>query len=490
MVLGVDFGTFFSQVAVYDNGNVKMLETGGNYGTPSVFYYDSVQGEHVGLDAELTAENLMSAPGNLIRDVKMRLDESFNLDGKAFTSKEIVKSIYRAILTHAIDLGKKEYGEDKFKVDGIVISHPAEFKMQDVGLLADAAKDCIPNEQIKILGTIKEPVAAAINYYNAAPQPDGTNILVFDLGGGTCDLAVVTTDRKLPSEFFVEDSKMIKIGGRNWDSALIDYVIKQIALKTNNESAIRNNADYMNIIKKQVIEAKHDLTDYESTSVVINYKAEQHIIKLTREIFDNLTIDLLEKTLDALDEFYEKNVKRIKNLKSIICVGGSSKMPQVMNGIKNRFPDCDVRSYQPEYSVVSGAAIFAERMLSGFDFVPFSYGIKCRMDGVTDEHVVRNIITKGERYPVTHTCCLFQIPAGLPGVKLSVYESECKDEVYPLNGSRKEKLIGYIDLNQNKIAKDDVPVRCELTINSLHTIELKAEDKNGTKIQTKFKLSI
>ena len=489
MVLGVDFGTSFSQVAVYDNGNVKMLATGGKYGTPSVFYYDSVQGEQVGLDAEKTATLPISIPGNLVRDVKMRLNETFNLDGKTFTSSEIIKSIYKEILLQAIELGEREYG-DKFKIDGIVISHPAEFKMTDIGLIADAARDCLPNTQIKILGTIKEPVAAAINYYNADPQPDGTNVLVFDLGGGTCDLAVVSTDRKTPSQFYVEDSKMIKVGGRDWDKALMEYVIKQIALKNNNEGAIRNNADYMNIIKKASIEAKHDLTEYPSTTVRVNYQAEQHNIKITRDIFDSITVDLLEKTLDALDEFYEKNAKKIKNLKSIICVGGSSNMPQIMNGIKNRFPNCEVRSYQPEYSVVSGGAIFADRMISGFDFVPFSYGIEGRKDDTSGDHVVRNIIKKGERYPTTHACCMFKVPAGLPGVRLSVYEAECKDDEYLLNSTQKEKQIGYIYLNLNSIAKQDVPVRCELTINSLHTIELKAEDKNGNKIKTEFKLSI
>ncbi|MBR2025405.1 MAG: Hsp70 family protein, partial [Clostridia bacterium] len=365
MFIGIDFGTSFSQGACYDNGNVKVLETGGNYGTPSVFYYDEIQGEHVRLDAEITAENPSSFAGNLIRDVKMRLDETFNLDDKTFTSSEIIKSIYKEIITQSIENGKREYGEDKFQVDGIVISHPAKFSMQSIGLLADAARDCIdPSQPIKIVGTIKEPVAAALNYYHADPQPNGTNILVFDLGGGTCDLAIVTTDRKNPAEFDVVDSDMEKIGGRDWDKALIEYVIQQIVLKNKNESAIRNDSDYMQTIKKAVIEAKHDLTEYETATVRVNYKSEQYNIKITRQLFDSLTVDLLEKVLDKLDEVYERNAKIASSIKSIICVGGSSRMPQIKNGIMNRFPNCEVRLFQPEYSVVGGAAIFAERMIN------------------------------------------------------------------------------------------------------------------------------
>lgn len=491
MVLGVDFGTSFSQVAVYDNGNVKMLETGGNYGTPSVFYYDEIQGEHVGSAAETISESPVSAPGNLIRDVKMRLNETFALDDKVFTSTDIVKSIYKEIITQAIELGKREYGEENFQVDGIVISHPAKFGMQEIGLLADAARDCIdPNEPIKVLGTIKEPVAAALNYYHADPQPDGTNILVFDLGGGTCDLAIVKTDRKDPAEFLVVDSDMVKVGGRDWDKALIEYVIEQIDLKNNNANEIRNDPDYMNTIKKAVIDAKHDLTEYDSATVRVNYMAQQHNIKITRDLFNDLTVDLLEQVLDKLDQVYERNANIAGTIKSIICVGGSSKMPQIENGIKSRFPDCEVRLFQPEYSVVGGAAIYADRMISGFDFVPFSYGIRARKNNVDGEYVVRNIITKGDRFPVTHESRVFKVPAGAPGTTLAVYESECTGTEYGIGKGQNEKLIGHISLNLDAPASYDVPICCQLTINALHTIELEARDKNGAKVEAQFKLSI
>lgn len=485
MYIGVDFGTSFSQTSAFINGNSQLLIKRGAYGTPSVFYYDDIESELVGEAVE--ERGIYTSADNLVRDVKMKLDQTFNLDGKTYTAQDIVEKIYKEIITQAEMQGNQNIAN--FKIDGVVISHPAKFSMKEIGILADAVKNCIdPNNPIKVVGTIKEPVAAALTYYHADPQPDGTNILVFDLGGGTCDMAIVTSDKKDPAQFFVVDSDMEAVGGRDWDKALVEYVADKVN-EENKGGDVRTNADYMEVIRAASVKAKHDLTKKQDATIRINFRSEQHNIKISRETFDSITVHLLERVLDKLDELFEKHANIAQTIKSVICVGGSSQMPQIKNGIKGRFPLCDVKLYEPEYAVVNGAAIFADRMISGFDFVPFSYGVRGRAQDALDKHVVKNIIRKGDRFPITCETDGLSIPAGQFGAKLAVYESECADEIYPCDGTKNEKLVGYIQLDSKEPVKRNERITCKLTINSLHTIEIEAHSETISDVTASFKLA-
>lgn len=486
MNIGVDFGTSFSETAVFYNNNAITLETRGNYGTPSVFYYNEIEGgAFVGAEAE--RKGIQDPAPNLVRDVKMKLDQTFTLDGRVFSSSEIVKNIYGEIIKSADEQGKDLMSD--FKVDGVVISHPAKFSIQEIGLLVDAVTNCIdPSKPIKVLGTIKEPVAAALTYYHADPQPDGTNILVFDLGGGTCDVAIVTSDKKIPAQFKVVDADMLRIGGRDWDNVLINYVVEQINAK-NKSGDVRNNVNYMKEIRNSCVEAKHALTKRPETTIRVNLGAEQYHFKITQEMFDCLTVPLLEKALNKLDELYERNASIAGTIKAVVCVGGSSMMPQVKNGITGRFPNCEVRIWKPEYAVVNGAAILAERLVSGFDFIPFSYGICGKTKNAPNEYVVRNIIRKDTRYPITCVNDGFSIPAGQFRARLDVYESECKDAVYACNGTQKEKLIGFIYLDSKVPTTKEERITCKLTISSLHTIEIEAHSETISDVSASFKLA-
>lgn len=485
MYIGVDLGTSFSQSAIFHNGHTLPLVSAGMYGIPSVFYYDSDQSEQVGIFAEEAAQGVYAQ--NLVRDVKMRLKESFTLDGKKFSSSDIIKSIYRAVIEQADSSGQANV--PGFTIDGMVISHPAKFTMQEINLLCEAAKNCIGAENpIKILGTIKEPAAAALSYYHTSPQPDGTNILVFDLGGGTCDLAIVTVDKRDPAEFKVVDSDMVKVGGRDWDNVLVDYAIEKINAKAGKDLGLRNNQAYLEEIRKRVSNAKIALSNRSEATMRINIGFDRYDIKITRDQFEELTIDLLEKTLDKLEEIYNRNPSVVGSIKEIICVGGSSNMPQVKNGIEGRFPQCNVKLFKPEYAVCSGTAIYANRIINGFDFVPFSYGIRGRRGVNSTQLAIRNIITKGARYPITCESSGFMITKGTKGVRLAVYESECADEVFPYNSAKNEKLIGHICLDLPKEAQDNEIISCKLSINALHTIELEAHDETGARVSAKFNL--
>lgn len=485
MYIGVDFGTSFSQAAVFYNNNPLPLVSAGVYGVPSLFYYDSEVKELTGEYAHDASQGAYAK--NLVRDVKMRLNESFILDGKAFMPKDIIKAIYKEVIEQGQIAGEQSISD--FKIDGIVISHPAKFSMQEISILTNAAKNCISGQPLNVLGTIKEPVAAALSYYHDNPQPDGTNILVYDLGGGTCDLAIVTADKREAAQFKVLDSDMIKIGGRNWDELLIDYAINKINAQARRDLDIRNNEEYLDEVRKRAQAAKITLSKREDATMRINIGYERYDVKITRDQFEALTVELLENTIDKLEEIYRRNPDIMGSVKEIICVGGSSNMKQVKNGIEARFPNCTVKIYKPEYAVCTGASIYASKMISILDFVPFSYGIRGKTAAFSNDYAVKNIITKCERYPVSHESRGFIIPKGSKEVKIAVYESESTEGVYSCNSRENETLIGHIILKLSREAVSDERITCVLTINSLDTIELEAHDERGAYVTAKFSLN-
>ena len=114
-------------------------------------------------------------------------------------------------------------------LEGVVISVPAGFEHNEKATIRAAAE--IPTSKggpgLKVLGFIKEPVAAALSYFQT-PLSDGTKILVYDLGGGTCDVAIVKSDSSAAEKYTVVDSEMIRIGGKDWDNKLSVYITHEL----------------------------------------------------------------------------------------------------------------------------------------------------------------------------------------------------------------------------------------------------------------------
>ena len=522
MYIGIDFGTSFSQVAVDNNNNVLPLVSAGVYGVPSVFYYDSASGEIVGDEAEDLAQGINAK--NIVREVKMKLDQSFTLDDRVFSAKEIVRKIYRATVEYAQDEGEKNIMD--FKVDGIVITHPAKFNMKEVNALCESARNCIdPKNPLLVVGALKEPVAAAIAYYKDTKDrfDDGDGILVFDLGGGTCDVALVQVNKQDDAEYTVVDSDMERIGGRDWDKALFDYAVGKIAEATNGAINVIGNDNMENELKKAVILTKHMLSKRDATAIrpsipsLYSYPDLAKGIAIKREDFEMLTAELLNSVMDKLSEVYSRNCQNLK-IKEIICVGGSSNMPQIKEAIENRFSNCVIRLYKPEYATVSGAAIFANKIMNKLikenygiytggsdpvvkettelvmreilnDILPFSYGVRCRKSRDTDEFVIQNILKRGDRLPASSSYDKFKIAGSGTSVQIEVYESECLDNTYPLNGAANERVVGKIQLDIPKGVRESDRVKCTLTITGLDTIKLEAHDNKGDSIQASFKLN-
>lgn len=546
MYIGVDFGTVFSQTAVFHNKNSLRLLSSGTYGTPSLFYYDSVQDIIVGDEANDAAQGIFA--DNIVRDVKMKIDQCFNLDGRTFSAEEIIKSIYEEVLEHASEEGKEQINDPQIK--GIVVCHPAKFSMTEISVLTRSASTCLGKTPIKILGRIKEPVAAALAYYHNNPErpESGKGILVYDLGGGTCDIALVCADSNELAEYTVLDSDTVRVGGRNWDKVLFDYVIDKAEESRVERRDILNSQANQNEILKAVIKAKEDLSKRAEVKIRVNLdlegKAKLLEIPISRETFNEMTVELLDETISKLEKIYNRHCGKIE-IEEIICVGGASNMPQVREALEDRFGDCEIILHIPEYAIADGAAIYAKKIVDkveslGYnvdevedfesivnpskcyangvvlpscesvtgvmlssnhtsqhsrglieDILPLSYGVRCQKKD-SNEYVVQNLLKKGDSLPVTAKFGgLAPADNGkdIKAIEIEICESECTDDRFACDMGKGERVIGTISLYKPDGVSADDDIECTLTISCLDYIKAEARDNKGSKIEVEVNLN-
>ena len=487
MFLGIDFGTSFSQVSTMYLGQPLLLLNPGEYGIPSEFYYDRDCGILIGQDALDAGQG--EAAANLVTEVKMAIlsGKSFVLDGKTFSAKDIIKEIYKTLILKAVQVAKKR--SINTNIEGIVISVPAKFGMQERGLIAEAARECLGTTKVPIRAIIKEPVAAAISYYNTELE-DNKYILVYDLGGGTCDVALVRSDSSSAEHYTVVDSDMVRLGGRNWDEELVKYITQIIENKSG--IRIKGNVGYEEKIRRTAITVKHDLSDpTKSRSIArVELNGRIYTTPISKTVFDEITAHLLRQTLDCLQDVYDKHSISCK-IDEIICVGGSSNMLQVEEGLLKRFPKCKIRLYEPEHAVVNGATIYANMPQINVlkDVASFSYGTDSNTHyGYPDnKEIISNIIFKGSKLPVTQSKGYCPTRDGQEVVAFRIFESEYMDDEY--DRTRPEKrFIGTVELRLPPNSKKDLSLRCQLSLNAEGMLDVTASEPSGKKVMSTFKL--
>lgn len=408
MKLGIDFGTSFSLGATIHLGMKTILLPGGTYGIPSVFYYDGDEGVLIGEEAEAAGQGNLAK--NLKREIKLELNSTFVADGKKFSAKEIVGYILRYVKEVSLQIAQQNNINEP--LEGAVISVPAAFMTNEKEFIRAAAE--IPTARggpgLKVLGFIKEPVAAALAYFDT-PLTDNTKILVYDLGGGTCDVAIVKSDSHAAEKYTVIDSDMLRVGGKDWDEKIQGYITNELEKKSG--IAVHGNPAYTEKIKRAAIAAKEGLSEKkfdgsyrDKVKAKIEINGRNYTVEINKSMFNELTLELFQKTLKMTRTLLDKN--GIDTIDKIICVGGSSNMPQVIEGLKKAFAGKEIQVYKPETAVAIGAAIYAQfcepdrklvPVLS--DIAPYSYGIRCYedYDKNPDREIVVNLIFKGNRLP-------------------------------------------------------------------------------------------
>jgi molecular chaperone DnaK (HSP70) len=190
---------------------------------------------------------------------------------------------------------------------------------------------------------------------------DMKRVLVFDLGGGTFDVTMIHIQ---PGEIKVVcTGGDHNLGGKDWDDKVLLYLDDEFQRQTKKSESVLDDPETLQELVLATEKAKKLLTSKEKAPISINYKGERVRIELTRDKFDSLTNDLLERTIKLTDDMFKEAEKKgygKNSVNEILLVGGSSKMPQVSRRVKEAF-NIPTKMFDPDESVAKGAALFADR---------------------------------------------------------------------------------------------------------------------------------
>lgn len=359
-VFGIDLGTTYSCVAYIDESEkpVVLKNSEGDLTTPSAVFFESQTDVTVGSVAK---ESAKMYPEQVVTYIKRSIGQpgfSLNINGIDMKPEEISSYILKKVVKDAEDSlrmeGKLSNDEE---IRDVVITCPAYFGVAE----RDATKAAGVIAGLNVMAIINEPTAAAITYGITADSQNKT-VLVYDLGGGTFDVTMINIK---PGEICVIcTGGDHNLGGKDWDDRVLMYLAEQYQSETGTLDNILEDAETLQELSLAAERAKKLLSTKEKAPVAVNYMGERVRIELTSEKFDELTEDLLTRTIDLTYDMFKEAEKKgftQNDVSEILLVGGSSKMPQVMRRIKSEF-DIAVKMFDPDESVAKGAAIYANKM--------------------------------------------------------------------------------------------------------------------------------
>ena len=358
-VLGIDLGTTYSCVAYIDSlGKPVVLKNSeGELTTPSVVFFESPASVVVGTSAK---ESAKLYPEEVVSFVKRSIGHpgvSWHIQGADRTPEEISSYILKKIVTDAVDALRSENKlAPSETITDVVITCPAYFGINE----RESTKKAGEIAGLNVLNIINEPTAAAITY-GLADTTENQVVLVYDLGGGTFDVTMIDIQPNTIRVICTGGDH--SLGGKLWDDRIIEYIAGEFARQTGSTEDVLSDPETFQEMSLSAERAKKMLSAREKAPIAINFKGDRARVELTREKFDALTADLLERTMMLTRDMLEEAAKKGYNpqdIGEILLVGGSTRMPQVSARITEDF-SVPVKIFDPDEAVAKGAAIFAGR---------------------------------------------------------------------------------------------------------------------------------
>ncbi len=349
---GIDLGTTYSVLAYIDDTgrpSVVRNQTTGHDTTPSVVYFENADNVVVGETAKNVA---MLYPDRVVSQVKRTMGEEhqWEYDGRTFTPESISALILKQLAADGAAATGRPLGP-------VVITVPAYF-----GLLErDATKKAGQIAGLDVIGIVPEPVAAALEYQVDGRQGTQT-VLVYDLGGGTFDTTVIRIDEGAIEVLCTDGDQ--RLGGVDWDARLVDYVLGEFMDRAMPQEDPRSDEAFMQDLAHTVEQVKRELSNVTTRQVPMRYAGANAMIEVTREKFEEITADLLDRTIDCNNRTLAKLASKLNIADSksaidiVLLVGGSSKMPMVTQRLQREY-GWEPQLHDPDMAVAKGAARFA-----------------------------------------------------------------------------------------------------------------------------------
>ena len=465
-IIGIDLGTTNSCVAVMEGGEpVVIANSEGARTTPSVVGFTKTGDRLVGQVAKRQA---ITNPDNTVSSIKRQMgtDHKVTLNGKEYTPQQVSAMILQKLKADA----EAYLGET---VTEAVITVPAYFNDSQ----RQATKDAGTIAGLNVRRIINEPTAAALAY--GVDKEDDQKIMVYDLGGGTFDVSIIEMGDGVTEVLATNGDT--HLGGDDFDQRIIDWMAD--AFQTENGIDLRKDKMAAQRLKEAAEKAKIELSSAMSSQINLPFitadaTGPKHLdMTLTRAKFNELTADLVDRTMTPVRKALQDAGLRPSDLKKVLMVGGSTRIPAVYDAVKKELNCEPFKGINPDECVAVGAAIQGgvlngeKKGLLLLDVTPLSLGIET-LGGVCTKIIDRNTTIP------THKSQVFSTAAdNQPSVEVNVLQGEREF-------ARDNKSLGVFHLDGIAPAPRGVPqIEVTFDIDANGIVKVSAKDLGTGKEQ-------
>ena len=465
-IIGIDLGTTNSCVAVMEGGEpVVIANSEGARTTPSVVGFTKTGDRLVGQVAKRQA---ITNPDNTVSSIKRQMgtDHKVTLNGKEYTPQQVSAMILQKLKADA----EAYLGET---VTEAVITVPAYFNDSQ----RQATKDAGTIAGLNVRRIINEPTAAALAY--GVDKEDDQKIMVYDLGGGTFDVSIIEMGDGVTEVLATNGDT--HLGGDDFDQRIIDWMAEDFQKENNID--LRKDKMAAQRLKEAAEKAKIELSSAMSSQINLPFitadaTGPKHLdMTLTRAKFNELTADLVDRTMTPVRKALQDAGLRASDLKKVLMVGGSTRIPAVYDAVKKELNCEPFKGINPDECVAVGAAIQGgvlngeKKGLLLLDVTPLSLGIET-LGGVCTKIIDRNTTIP------THKSQVFSTAAdNQPSVEVNVLQGEREF-------ARDNKSLGVFHLDGIAPAPRGVPqIEVTFDIDANGIVKVSAKDLGTGKEQ-------